>query len=214
MDKHICLNIGHGVRITPQGARIFDPGAVQNGLREWDVTEKFAFDLVEALKPNLRQITVELPKEAPLSHFTKCFESVFLAPKALSVSVVATDWGALPALINKYKPNACISFHANSFTAPTATGSEVLYWGASQRGKELAVKAADANATLGLARRQFGGTVPINSKQARGALILHSTKCPTVINEPFFLSNPNDIAAYNRHYAAYVQAWAQLILSL
>jgi hypothetical protein len=44
--------------------------------------------------------------------------------------------------------------------------------------------------------------------------LLTDTTCPTIINEPFFLSNPADLAAYQRHYKAYLQAWFNTILSL
>ena len=90
--------------------------------------------------------------------------------------------------VNAYGPDLAVSMHANAFTS-TSTGSEVLYWHSNPRTARLASFASEAFAqALGLKNR---GAIPIRKGQ-RGWYFLAKTACPSILCEPFFISNDRD----------------------
>jgi N-acetylmuramoyl-L-alanine amidase len=214
----IVLNIGHGMAIRGTGFA-HDPGAVNpaHNITEWQLCEKFTSDLVRRLRSAgvVYHYTHSIPRPCPVPNFCEEYQR-WTEPDASSdlvLHVVANHWDALPTHINALRPDLCISFHVNSFGQAIATGSQVNYWHTSTKGRKLAQLAMDANSALGLAKRVDGSGLLAQSA-GRGAKLLTDTTCPTIINEPFFLSNPNDLATYHARYKAYLQAWFQTLLAL
>ena len=89
-------------------------------------------------------------------------------------------------LANYWNASLFISIHANSFSDPSAHGSEVFYFPGSRYGLTLArLIQAELVGRLGTANRGF--------KQERFT-VLKETDCPAVLVETAFLSNPDDRA--------------------
>lgn len=96
----------------------------------------------------------------------------------------------LPDEINAKNPDVVISFHCNSFNKE-ATGTEVLYYYKSVKGKKLAETMSNKiHHTLGLRNR---GPKP-KSTEDRGGIILRYTDAPCILLEPFFIDNPLDFS--------------------
>ena len=107
-----------------------------------------------------------------------------------------TTYRQLPKRINKVKPDLTVSLHCNAFNC-LATGSEVLHFVGSHRGQKLArlIQREVVNA-LGLPDR---GLRPVNTAHKgrrgdRGGWLCKKTLSPTVIVEPFFIDNNQDLA--------------------
>ena len=88
-----------------------------------------------------------------------------------------------------------IEFHYNSFHIETAQGSEYLYYPTSKDGLRLATLLRDnINMAMGFLLRTNDkskqGLRPTDS--GNGAAVLKNTKCPTVLMEPFFITNPGE----------------------
>lgn len=108
----------------------------------------------------------------------------------VEVVEVTDHWGNLPNSINATKADLCVSLHFNAFNTTSATGTEVAYW--SQKGKELAKKIAnEIFFVLGLPLRRDKGVYNIQGQ--RGSYLLASTYMPTVLLEPCFITNPNNV---------------------
>lgn len=109
--------------------------------------------------------------------------------------------------LNKIGYDIMISFHCNAFNGK-ASGTEVLYWYSSKKGKILAQDLLDnITKTLNLANR---GLKPINVGD-RGAYLLGRTNAVTVLIEPFFIDNDNDLKVGNEKKNDYIEAVAQAI---
>ena len=86
-----------------------------------------------------------------------------------------------------------IEFHYNSYHIEAAQGSEYLYYPTSKNGLKLATLLRDnIKQSMGFALRTNDkskqGLRPTNS--GNGSAVLKNTKCPTVLIEPFFITNP------------------------
>ncbi len=119
-------------------------------------------------------------------------------------------YSTLPGDINEFNPDFIISLHCNAFNK-TASGTEVLYYHRSIKGKLIAeilnAKLVDA---LGLNNR---GEKP-KSAEDRGGYLLKSTVAPCVIAEPFFIDNDNDLKAALDNRDALVEAYAGSIAAI
>ncbi|MEW5924464.1 MAG: N-acetylmuramoyl-L-alanine amidase [Candidatus Zixiibacteriota bacterium] len=114
---------------------------------------------------------------------------------------------SLPHDINNLNPDFIISLHCNSFHQK-ATGTEVLYYHKSERGKgAAAVLQKHLVGHLGLKNR---GTKPKNAEE-RGGYLLKYTKAPCIISEPFFISNNDDLARAQEDFAGLAAACAAAI---
>lgn len=92
--------------------------------------------------------------------------------------------------VNTWNADAAISLHLNSADNKTATGHEVIYHQGSSRGKALAQAINDhLDNVPGLKHRNI--RTPFSG---RGDTWLSNTRCPAVIVEAGFLSNPEDVA--------------------
>jgi N-acetylmuramoyl-L-alanine amidase len=111
------------------------------------------------------------------------------AGHSVQVVIQERNFTELPARINALKPDLIISLHSNCFNGK-ASGSEVLFWNGSKKGKALAERLqAGIVRALGLPDRG------VKELQAfdRGAGLLQRTKAVAVILEPFFIDNPKDL---------------------
>ncbi len=99
------------------------------------------------------------------------------------------SYSTLPYDINILKPDFIISLHCNAFNKQVS-GTEVLYWHMSKKGKVLARCLQESLLKLGLPDR---GIKPLNTSD-RGSLLVKATQAPCVICEPFFIDNQSDLS--------------------
>lgn len=90
---------------------------------------------------------------------------------------------------NRLKADYFISLHANSFSQPSAHGSEVIYQ--SDSGLKLATNITKELEKLGFSNR---GAKP----NTRGLSELKKTNAVAIIAEPFFVSSPYDVELYKK----------------
>ncbi len=96
----------------------------------------------------------------------------------------------LPDDINALGPDFIVSLHCNAFNKK-ASGSEVLYYHRSEKGRKIAeILLGHLVKHLKLPDR---GIKP-KSAEDRGGPLLRYTKAPCVIAEPFFIDNDEDLA--------------------
>jgi len=127
--------------------------------------------------------------------------------------VYRRTYDSLPGDINELNPDFIVSLHCNAFDG-TASGTEVLYYHRSMKGKLMAeILNEQLVKALGLKDR---GIKP-KSAEDRGGYLLKNTTAPCVIAEPFFIDNNKDlktavdkrdllISAYARGIAAIASA--------
>jgi N-acetylmuramoyl-L-alanine amidase len=115
--------------------------------------------------------------------------------------VYRDDYHSLPDKVNKTGADIAISLHCNAFNKE-ASGCETLYSG-SKKGLELAQKVhakilpVFGNPDRGIKKRRL---------KDRGGWILHKTKMPCVILEPFFIDNDEELKKAKRVYKEYAKA--------
>jgi N-acetylmuramoyl-L-alanine amidase len=106
--------------------------------------------------------------------------------------------------VNEADPFCCAEFHLNSFNGK-ASGTEIIYYPSSRRGRELALQLlAAAVRTLGLPDRGIKGPQGGN----RGMALLRGTRCPAVIVESFFIDNDRDLKIGTERRAKLAKAYA------
>jgi N-acetylmuramoyl-L-alanine amidase len=155
--KTVLLCAGHG------GA---DPGAVANGLREADLTER----ITAAAAYYLSQRNVD----------------------ARTTSRGTID--ARIAECNRLKPHGYIMIHCNAATAESANGIETYYWYTSANGRRLAQNLQDKTlSATGLAKR-IGSPKPSTGGTSGYYRGLRYTSCPAAIIEAGFVTNSRDAA--------------------
>lgn len=105
--------------------------------------------------------------------------------------------------INAEQPAFCLSLHCNSFSSPSATGTETLYWHKSAKSK----RAAEIMQNRMVSALQLPDRgIKSRTARDRGGWQLKIVACPIVILEPFFLSNPLDVARVKAHWTPYMDA--------
>lgn len=112
--------------------------------------------------------------------------------------------------INAEKPDIIISLHCNAYNTEVQ-GGEVLYSG-SASGLELA-KAVHDKIVLSLAVSANRGIKKVDIS-GRGGKLLHKTKAPCVIVEPFFIDNNGDCALGCRFMLDLAEAVSSGIMNL
>ncbi|HEY5895502.1 MAG TPA: N-acetylmuramoyl-L-alanine amidase [Chthoniobacterales bacterium] len=113
----------------------------------------------------------------------------------------------LPLETNRLNPAFVVSLHANG-NGSTASGTQVLYYQTSKRGKKLAnLLQARFLEALGLDDLKISG----RTSSERGGSQLFNTKAPIVIGEPFFITNPNDLRIATERKDALAGAYAGAI---
>jgi N-acetylmuramoyl-L-alanine amidase len=121
--------------------------------------------------------------------------------------VYRRTYNTLPNDINELSPDFIISLHCNAFNE-TASGTEVLFYHRSKKGKLLAeILNKQLVEALGLKNR---GEKP-KSGEDRGGYLLKSTIAPCVIAEPFFIDNNSDLKTAQDNRIALITAYANSI---
>lgn len=125
-----------------------------------------------------------------------------------NVEIVFRDtYAGLPAKINATNCDICISLHCNALNR-IASGSEVLYWHSSTKGKKLASILQDnIVGCLGLRDR---GIKPLDNN-SRGGSQLRKTTMPTVILEPAFIDNDVDYMVLDENKQALAKSIAEAV---
>lgn len=128
-------------------------------------------------------------------------------------------YGRLPREVNATGADFAVELHANAFEErpgqEEVSGTEVLYWHRSQRGKRFAsILLAELVGVLGLesrgTKKAKGRFVGGKWKGDRGSYLLGLTLMPCTIAEPFFIDNDEDLtvalARRDELAAAYARA--------
>jgi N-acetylmuramoyl-L-alanine amidase len=116
-------------------------------------------------------------------------------------------YDSLPADINAYDPDFIISLHCNAFNEK-ASGTEVLYYHRSQKGKKMA-DILNNNLVHALGLKDRG--IKAKTVEDRGGYLLKMTNAPCVIAEPFFIDNDDDFKVATEQREALVAAYAGAI---
>ncbi len=104
------------------------------------------------------------------------------------------------------KHDIALEFHCNAFHKPTATGVETLGWpGHAEFGQRICNAVSQ---TLGIANRGAKGEA--SGQHSRLAFV---SRGGGVIVELFFISNPDDLAAYQRWKMQLAEVLADLLAS-
>lgn len=85
-----------------------------------------------------------------------------------------------------------VELHINSFSNPDVKGCETLYYTGSKKGKELAGDIQ--NSMLAFLQVHDRGLLPRNN-----LAFLNKVKCTSIITEPFFLSNEDEVKRFLLH---------------
>jgi len=158
------------------------PGAVNltQHLSEFDYNEQLAMDIERALKDQ-NEVLVQ--------------------------KVYRRTYDTLPTDLNELNPDFIISLHCNAFNQE-ASGTEVLYYHRSKKGKKLA-KILNKSFVKALALNDRG--IKAKTVEDRGGFLLKSTNAPCLIAEPFFIDNDHDLEVAENHRAELVKAYADSI---
>lgn len=123
------------------------------------------------------------------SKFVPMVASALHALEIQPIIFYRDDYSTLPKEINDADVDLVLSFHCNAFNR-IASGTEVLHYTGSKKGKRLAQLVQDAIVdTLGLRDR---GLVEV-SEGDRGAYILQKTAAPAILLETMFIDNDIDL---------------------
>lgn len=159
-----------------------DPGAINTftGHTEYDYNLKLAYTVARKLAANGR-----------------------LAP----VIVHRSTYRDLPTKVNQTGAVVAVEFHCNAFNT-RATGTEMLHWHTSVKGKHLAHALQDA--ALKALQLTDRGVKPIDGK-SRGSYLLEQTSMPCVIAESFFIDNIKDLSVGLDNYEELAIRYADAI---
>lgn len=111
-------------------------------------------------------------------------------PEIEPVIVYRDSYSKLPQKVNEIFCDIAVEFHLNAAENKSAHGCEMLYWKSSLKGLELA-SYFQVNVSRSLKLRDRG--VKPLSDNSRGGYLLKNTKMPTIITEPFFISNDTEL---------------------
>lgn len=98
-------------------------------------------------------------------------------------------YNSLPGDINELNPDFIVSLHCNAFDG-TASGTEVLYYHRSSKGKLMA-EILDEQLVNALGLKDRG--IKPKTAEDRGGYLLQNTIAPCIIAEPFFIDNNKDL---------------------
>jgi N-acetylmuramoyl-L-alanine amidase len=134
-------------------------------------------------------------------------------PELIIVDRPAWGLGLFAELNRQVGPEGCvISLHANA-ASPYATGSEVLYWAGSSRGQRFAqVAQREIVSALGLPDR--GLKAIADDPRLRGWALFRQTAATVILCEPFFLTNPSDMARANANHDKLVRAYLNILTQI
>jgi len=164
----ICIDPGHG------GS---DPGACGNGLKEKDTA------LIVAKK--VKDYLINAGCEVVLTRETD-------TDVGYANDDAVTELQARCDISNKFKADAFISIHCNSFGSPDPSGAEIIYADGSIRGEKLAN--CIQSHLVGL-----GGLINRGLKVTPLYVTKH-TDAPAVLTELAFISNYDDASKLGDPY--------------
>lgn len=183
--KTIAIVIGHGPRV--------DRGAIgHDGTTELYWNTDLALRILDAINSGAAG-DVE-------GHRTPAVKAVVIARRTEKQPPIDE--------VNGLRPAAAVELHLNAFNAK-ASGTEMIHYPGSTKGKDLAVLLQQAAVKVlalpdrGVKGPQAGG---------RGMAFLAKTSCPAVIVESFFIDNPTDLARGNAKKQALAEAYAAALL--
>jgi len=127
--------------------------------------------------------------------------------KAQVQRIYRRTYKQLPEDINELNPVFIISLHCNSYNTEVS-GTEVLYYHRSEKGKEMA-KILLSHLVDYLKLRNRG--IKPRTSEERGGYLLRYTKAPCVIAEPFFIDNDSDLARAQEDIDGLAGAYAAAI---
>ncbi len=116
-------------------------------------------------------------------------------------------YSTLPEDINALKPDFIICLHCNAYNTQ-ATGTEVLFYHRSKKGKKLA-KILDKNLVNALELSDRG--IKAKTTEDRGGYLLKQTSAPCLISEPFFIDNDQDLEIANNRRTELINAYVKSI---
>ncbi len=121
--------------------------------------------------------------------------------------VYRRTYSTLPDDINALNPDFIICLHCNAYNTQ-ATGTEVLFYHRSKKGKKLA-KILDKNLVKALKLSDRG--IKAKTTEDRGGYLLKQTHAPCLISEPFFIDNDHDLEIANNRRRELVAAYVKSI---
>ena len=163
----VVIDAGHG------GA---DPGKVGlSGTKKKEINLAIAFKLAERLKKDGIQVVMTRETDTGLYSET-------------ARNKKREDMEERVRMITEAEPVCAISIHQNSFPQESCKGAQMFYYQDSEQSKSLAE----------LLQKAFAETLQDGNKRQAKAnseyYLLRKTKCPIVIAECGFLSNPTEEA--------------------
>lgn len=124
--------------------------------------------------------------------------------------VYRRTYNTLPGDINELNPDFIVSLHCNAFDG-NATGTEVLYYHRSVKGKLMA-QILDEHLVNALKLKDRG--IKPKTAEDRGGHLLKETNAPCVIAEPFFIDNDGDLKVATDNRKKLVKAYAEGIQAI
>lgn len=124
--------------------------------------------------------------------------------------VYRRTYDSLPNDINELNPDFIVSLHCNAFDG-SATGTEVLYYHRSIKGKLMA-QILDDHLVNALELKSRG--IKPKTAEDRGGPLLKGTKAPCVIAEPFFIDNDSDLKVATDNRKKLVKAYVEGIQAI
>lgn len=121
--------------------------------------------------------------------------------------VYRRTYKTLPEDVNQLNPDFIISLHCNAFNQ-AASGTEVLYYYRSKKGKQVA-HILQTNLVNALALKDRG--IKDKRVENRGGFLLKYTNAPCVISEPFFIDNDHDLEIAKSNHEKLVKAHVDAI---
>ncbi len=158
------------------------PGAINHsqGLSEFDYNEQLALEIEAALSDH-EKVQVQ--------------------------RVYRRTYNTLPDDINALNPDFIICLYCNAFNTK-ATGTEVLFYHRSKKGKKFA-KVLDKNLVNALELTDRG--IKAKTTEDRGGYLLKQTNAPCLISEPFFIDNNHDLEVAENRRTELVNAYVKSI---
>lgn len=129
------------------------------------------------------------------------------AQKAVIQRIYRRTLQELPNDINALGPDFIVSLHCNAFDG-SVSGTEVLYYHSSIKGKKMAETLLNHLVTL-LASPNRG--IKPKTAEDRGGYLLRYTVAPCIIAEPFFIDNDDDLARAQANLDGLAAAYAAAI---
>ena len=168
-DLVIGIDAGHGG---------MDPGKVGiDGQLEKDINLSIAFKLKEVLEVYEDiKIQVVLTRDEDMGHYSESDTNKKMA-----------DMITRCKLIEETQADILVSIHQNSYHSPSVHGAQVFYYDRSEEGKKLAETVQNSLVTS-LVTEGKGRVAKANDSY----YILLNVKCPAIIVECGFLSNPDE----------------------